>query len=261
MATATAQRVGFFGSSGEQLSGKLHLPGDSPRARLILSHCFTCNKDYKILVRLGRMLSQAGLAVLRFDYMGLGRSAGRFEDATVSRYIADLKAAVQWMEGRLPDLPTVLIGHSLGGAVSILTASETPSIGGVATMATSSDLSNLYRLLPELSGQRDPVEVSIGGKAYSISQEFLRDLNEHSLRDAVSRMQCPYLALHGTADTTTAIEHAEILFASARHPKAFFSLPAAGHLLERPQDAQMAGEILTTWIQQIVTADALGHPA
>lgn len=259
MTNATTKRVSFSGTGGGRLSGSLHLPGGPPQARLVLSHCFTCNKDYKILVRLGRALSCSGVAALRFDYVGLGQSAGRFEEATVSRYVADLKAAVGWMQAELPHGPIVLAGHSMGGAVSILTAAELPSIRGVATIATSSDLTSLHRLLHQLQQQRPekgPVEVAIGGKSYPISQEFLQDLKSHSLRECLLRLQCPYLALHGTDDSTTGIEHGEKLFAAARQPKAFFSIPGAGHLLDRPPDAELAAQILTLWIQRIVAADA-----
>ncbi|MEE8584617.1 MAG: alpha/beta fold hydrolase [Acidobacteriota bacterium] len=256
MPSATWQRVRFSGSGAETLSGVLHLPEGSPRASLILSHCFTCNKDYKVLVWLARAISEAGLAVLRFDYFGLGDSEGRFEGTTISRYIDDLKAAMDWVRQQVPDGPVLLAGHSLGGAVSILATVGTPHVRGVAVMATSADLSNLYRLLPQLAPQNrphdEPVEVTVGGKSYPLTPAFLQDLQSHSLLESVSMLECPFLVLHGTDDSTTGIEQGERLFAAARQPKAFFALPGAGHLMSRRQDAGLATRILLPWAERIV---------
>lgn len=256
MTQATTQKVHFRGSGPESLSGILHLPDGPPRASLVLSHCFTCNKDYKVLVWLARALSEEGLAVLRFDYFGLGASQGRFEETTISRYIGDLKAALDWVGGQVAGKPTLLAGHSLGGAVSILTAVQRPEVRGVAVMATSAGLSNLYRLLPQLApGNRlsnEPVEVRIGGKPYPIAPAFLKDLKRHSLLENVSKLDRPFLVLHGSADRTTGIEQGEKLFAAARQPKAFFALPGAGHLFDRRQDGELASQILSLWLAAVL---------
>ncbi|HSR69055.1 MAG TPA: alpha/beta fold hydrolase [Acidobacteriota bacterium] len=249
MTDASTRRVVFESSQGLKLSGILHRPSES-RGCVILSHCFTCNKNYKILVRLSRALAQAGIASLRFDFAGLGDSEGEFEETTISSDSHDLEQAVRWAvkEGMGP---VVLAGHSMGGTISIVTAGRLPEVAGLAVIGTTSDPGNIYRLLPGLDPARRPpensVDVTIAGRSYPISQEFLRDLEGLSLTGTLASYQKPFLVMHGTEDKTVGIEHGIKLFQTAKQPKSFLAIPGAEHLLGRRRDTDLAGAVLSAW--------------
>lgn len=253
MNEARTRKIRFPGGSGEMLAGVLHRPSHVIGS-FVLSHCFTCSKNYKVLVRLGRYLSEAGFAVLRFDFAGLGESEGDFERTTLRSDVSDIQAAVDWMRSEELGWP-ILAGHSMGGAASVLAAERIAQVPAAAVIATASDTANLMRLLPDLSPRERPsqgsIEVTIGGQQYPLSQEFLSDIQDYSLPDSVAALERPFLVLHGTRDTTVPIHHGEKLFAAAQQPKSFFALPEAEHLLSRPQDSDSAGAVLAAWAARI----------
>lgn len=249
MTDASTRKITFESSQGLTLSGVLQRPASS-RGCVILSHCFTCNKNYKILVRLGRTLAQAGIASLRFDYAGLGESQGQFEDTTLSSDSRDLERAVSWVLDQGLG-PVALAGHSMGGAISIVTAARLPKVAGLAVIGTTSDPGNLYRLLPKLAPDNRPqgrsVTVEIAGISYPISQAFLDDLERHDLKSNAASLGKPFLVIHGTEDSTVDISHGQALFQAARQPKSFLAVPGAEHLLGRREDTDLAGAVLAAW--------------
>ena len=112
--------VSFAGSDGN-LSGLLELPLSPPRCYALFAHCFTCTKDIAAASRIARALTQKGIAVLRFDFTGLGNSDGDFANTNFSSNIGDLLKACEFLRQNY-QAPQLLIGHSLGGAAILAMA-------------------------------------------------------------------------------------------------------------------------------------------
>lgn len=248
--TKTAQIEG--GAFGRLASVWVEPP--TPKGAVIFSHCFTCNKNYRVLVHLARAAAAAGFASLRFDFSGLGDSAGKFADSTVDSKIHDLKACISWVEDRGLQ-PTALAGHSMGGAISLLTAAQVAAVGGVSLIGTSSDLGRLADLLPSIAvsePREGSFEIETAGNRFTIRPAFLASLRrDRSLTEIAADLRKPFLVLHGTADRTVEIEHGLRLFEAAGQPKSFVALPGADHLLSRARDTELAGKVLAAWLDAV----------
>jgi uncharacterized protein len=243
------RRVTFPGGREAKLTGILHLPDGASGCAVLMTHCFTCSKDYRIIVRLARNLAEAGAAVLRFDFTGLGESEGDFRESTISTDVADVRAAARWLASQGLG-SCVLVGHSLGGAASLLAAREMPEAAAVVVIATPSSTTHLKRLFPEGDRQtRDFFEVDIAGRKFKLSPRFVEELEKHSLRDTAAELGRPFLVLHGTEDRVVKIEQGEMLFAAARQPKSFIALQGADHLITQPAHLESAGQLLSTWLR------------
>jgi putative redox protein len=249
------KRLRFENASGDQLAALLDLPvDDEPIAYALFAHCFTCSKDYKGVARVSRALAAEGVAVLRFDFTGLGESEGDFSDTTFSSNVDDLVAAAAFMEREFEG-PKILIGHSLGGAAVLHAARRIPSASAVATLAAPSSMDHLAGVIR--SSQADIEEsgkavVQIGGRSFRIRREFLDDLSKVNMRDAVSGLGMPLLVCHSPADRTVGIDNATEIFAVAKHPKCFLSLDSADHLCSNPADARYAGSVIASWVRRYI---------
>jgi alpha-beta hydrolase superfamily lysophospholipase len=248
------ERVAIPGHTGLNLAGVLHSPeGSVVKGTLVFCHCFTCSKDYKLLVWLARELVQEGYCVLRFDFTGLGDSEGEFRDSTLSTDIQDLIEVVNWLESR-GNKVVGLLGHSLGGTVAILGAGQISGVQPVVVLGTSHDPDRVTRLLDEESWQalqdQGCVSVRVGGQELPFSQRFVQDLKVHSLKETVSLWDKALLIVHGTADRIVPLSSAEELFEAAKYPKALVSIPGADHLFvnDRSQAPNIA-TIIDQWVQ------------
>jgi uncharacterized OsmC-like protein/pimeloyl-ACP methyl ester carboxylesterase len=254
------EHVRFPGSQGGELVGRLESPDGEVAATALFAHCFTCSKDLKAAGWLSRALVDRGIAVLRFDFTGIGESEGDFAATDFSSNVADLEAAGAYLRAR-GQAPRLLVGHSLGGAAVLVAASAFPEAVAVATLAAPSDPSFiadvLRRRAPELA-ESGAVEVDLGGgRAFRITRDLLADLEEQPLRQAVSDLGKPLLILHSPDDAVVPVAHAERLFAAARHPKSFVALPGASHLLADAGAARYAGEVLAAWAGRYLSAGEL----
>ena len=251
------QDVSFAGPLGQQLAGKLHLPQGSYRGAAIFAHCFTCSKETLAASRIAAGLARAGLAVLRFDFTGLGRSEGAFSDSSFASNIEDLKAAAQFMAaekfGTHSLAPHLLIGHSLGGAAVLVAASEIGTISAVATIGAPSFAGHVLHLfdqaVDEIEANRQ-AEVHIGGRPFVVGAGMVQDLKARMTAKHIADLRCDLLVLHSPIDSIVGIENAAEIFAHAKHPKSFVSLDKANHLLTDAGDANFAAEVISSWAQR-----------
>jgi putative redox protein len=243
------QKIRFLGATGDQLVGRLHPPKGPAQAWALFAHCFTCSKDLHAGRRISAALAARGIGTLRFDFTGIGESQGDFADTNFSSNVADLVAAANWLRDN-HDAPSLLVGHSLGGAAVLMAASQVPESRAVITINTSSDPSDLLDALPHLAGEvetRGVAEVRLGGRTFTVKRQFLRDLREQNLKRTLATLHRALLILHSPQDEVVNIEHAARLYQAARHPKSYVSLDGADHLLKRPEDARYVGEVIAAW--------------
>lgn len=243
--------VSFPGSQGAILTGLMDLPDDGVdlRACAVFAHCFTCSKDLRVVRGVARELTKEGIAVLRFDFTGLGHSEGDFAETTFSTNAGDLEAAGDWLAQHY-EAPKLLVGHSLGGAAVLLAAGNMPSVEAVATIGAPCDPGHVSHLLSGAEfDEDDRAEVVLAGRAFTISKEFLADLDGHNMERRIAKLDRPLIIFHSPVDTVVGIENAERIYTAAKHPKSFVSLHEADHLVTDPKTAAYLGHILSAWSQ------------
>jgi alpha/beta superfamily hydrolase len=244
------KKLSFPGSQDYQLGARLDLPDDGePAAYALFAHCFTCTKDLKSVSNINQALTDQGIAVLRFDFTGLGESEGDFADTNFSSNVEDLIAACRFL-GADYRAPRLMIGHSLGGAAVIHAARHIPSCTAVATIAAPADLtlvSRVFRSSREQIERDGEAEVMLAGRPFSIKKQFFEDLERARMERAISDLGRALLIMHSPRDTSVPIDNAHRVFATAKHPKSFVALDRADHLLMNKQDSTYAGALIATW--------------
>jgi putative redox protein len=250
-----AQKVHFLNRQGHQLTGKLQLPADRhPHNFALFAHCFTCTKNLGAVRNISAALAQSGFGVLRFDFTGLGESEGEFSETNFSGNVEDLEDAAHFLKEQYK-APSLLVGHSLGGAAVIFAASHLPSVKAIATLGAPSDPEHVTHLL---RSNLDEIEaegkarVTIGGRGFTIKKQFLEDLQSHSLPEVVKSLERALLILHSPQDLIVSIKNAEEIYRAARHPKSFVSLDGADHLLSGEADSSYAGSVIAQWASRYV---------
>lgn len=245
----SSTHVEFLGAHGVALSGRLEQPEGPPAAFAIFAHCFTCTKDIAAASRISRELSTHGIAVLRFDFTGLGGSDGEFANTTFSSNIDDLVQAANYLRSE-HQAPTILIGHSLGGAAVLAAAHQIPEVRAVATIAAPADTDHMLHLL---SGSRTDIEehgeaeVRVGDRPFRIRKEFLDDVQSQPQAARIKDLKAALMVMHSPLDQTVGIQNAAQIFTTARHPKSFVAIDGADHLLSRPSDSRFVASILAAW--------------
>ncbi len=245
----TTERLTFAGSTGAKLAGVLHRPDGTARGSVLLAHCFTCSKDLHTMTRLARGLADAGYAVMRFDFTGIGESGGDFSRKTVSHNVRDIVVAARTLIERGYG-PCALLGHSLGGAATLLAASRLKAVRSVAVIGAPASPDHVRHLLTDHEDaiRRDgETVVEIAGRPFPVSLEFLDDLERHDQTGEVSRLGRPLMVVHAVDDDTVPITEGERIFAAAEHPKAFVSLPDADHLLTSRSSAEAVLTLVVAW--------------
>lgn len=244
-----------FDSHGVTLSGALEMPDTAPRCYAVFAHCFTCGKDIAAASRISRALTNAGIAVLRFDFTGLGNSEGDFANTNFSSNVQDLLAAVDFLRVHHA-APKLLIGHSLGGAATLVAAASVPEATAVVTIGApySADhvIHNFQASIPavERDGQ---AKVMLGQREFTIQRQFLEDLRAQSGAELGS-LRKALLVMHSPGDSTVGIAEAEKIYVAARHPKSFISLDDADHLLTRRQDSEYVAATIAAWADRYLPA-------
>jgi uncharacterized OsmC-like protein/pimeloyl-ACP methyl ester carboxylesterase len=243
------ERFLFTGSEGQQLAAALDTPDGEIHAYALFAHCFTCGKDALAAKRIAVALAAKGIAVLRFDFTGLGSSEGDFANSTFSSNVADLvRAADHLRETR--KAPAILIGHSLGGAAILAAAGQIPDARAVVTIAAPSDPAHVTGFFAdriEHIRKHGEGEVSLAGRPFRIKREFLDDIAEHGLMEHVAKLHKALLVMHAPTDDTVGIDNATRIFVTAKHPKSFVSLAGADHLLTNKNDANYVADVIAAW--------------
>ena len=250
----TVQRVTFEGSQGGALAGRLDLPAGAVAATALFAHCFTCSKDIFAAKRVATELARRGIAVLRFDFTGLGASDGEFASSNFSSNCEDLLGAAAWLREHL-EAPGLLVGHSLGGAAVLAVAGDIAEAKAVVTIGAPADadhvLRNFHADLDRIETDGE-AEVRLAGRSFHIRKQFLEDVRGQRLRERVAAMRKALLVLHSPTDEVVGIDNASAIFTAARHPKSFISLAGADHLLSRREDAGYAAEVIAAWASRFV---------
>ena len=256
------QPINFPGASGARLSARLDAPVEAPLAYALFAHCFTCSKETKAATAISAALAERGVAVLRFDFTGLGGSEGDFANTNFSSNVADLLAAADHLRKHYR-APAILVGHSLGGAAVLAAATDVPECTGVATIGAPFDPKHLLHLIGGSTQaiERDgEAQVEIAGRAFRIKKQFLEDIQGHRLGEIVARMRKALLVMHSPRDTVVDIDNAGKIFAAAKHPKSFVSLDPADHLLSRREDAIYAGHVVAAWAERYLQPSSPALP-
>jgi uncharacterized OsmC-like protein/alpha-beta hydrolase superfamily lysophospholipase len=248
------ERFQFAGEGGHQLAAALDLPDGQVAAYALFAHCFTCGKDVLAARRIATALAARGIAVLRFDFTGLGSSEGEFANSTFSSNVADLvRAANHLRETR--GVPAILIGHSLGGAAILAAAGQIPDAKAVVTIAAPSDpahVTHFFKDKIEDIRTQGKVEVQLAGRPFHIKREFLDDIAEHGLMAHIAKLHKSLLIMHSPTDDTVGIENATNIFVAAKHPKSFVSLSGADHLLSGKRDGAYVADMIAAWAERYI---------
>jgi putative redox protein len=250
--------IEFVNPDGHRLSARLDLPTDDPPGAFALfAHCFTCSKHTKAISHISRALTGEGIAVLRFDFTGLGQSEGEFADTSLSSNVDDLIAAADFLNHRFR-APKIIIGHSFGGAAALMAAAKIPSAAAVATIAAPAEPAHVSRLLG--SSRREietegEARVQLAGRSFVLKKQFLEDLQSIDLQSKLRELNLALLIFHSPVDEVVGIENASRIFRSARHPKSFVSLDKADHMLSDNRDARYVGAVIAAWASRY-----LEHP-
>jgi putative redox protein len=248
MSTKSAKQI-EFPANGHLLSARLEQPDGPVRATAIFAHCFTCGKDVVAAARIAHALTGYGIAVLRFDFTGIGASEGDFSETNFSSNVADLLAAADYLRAR-GMAPAMLIGHSLGGAAVLAAAGSVPELKAVVTIGAPSEPSQLIGLLGEHveTIERDgQARVNLAGRPFNIKRHFIEDAARHQLHDKIARLKRALLVMHAPLDDTVDIAHANRILQAAKHPKSFVSLDDADHLITRRADALYVAGVIAAW--------------
>lgn len=250
-----AKNLEFKNANGETLAARLDLPvDDQPLAYALFAHCFTCSKNLKAVGNISRALNLQGIAVLRFDFTGLGESEGDFADTNFSSNVADLVEAAKFL-GSGYEEPKILIGHSLGGAAVLQAAEQLPSVLAVATIGAPCSPDHVTHLLEsrrEEIEKNGVAEVVLAGRKFTIKKQFLDDLDQAGMKNRIAALNRALLVLHSPIDNTVGIENAAEIFQAAKHPKSFISLDTADHLLTEEADSVYAGTVIGAWARKYV---------
>jgi uncharacterized OsmC-like protein/alpha-beta hydrolase superfamily lysophospholipase len=260
---ARSEKITFTNAGGQVLAARLDLPAAAPVAYALFAHCFACSKDVLAASRISQGLAARGIAILRFDFTGLGASEGEFGNTNFSSNLEDLVAAADFLRER-HQAPMLLVGHSLGGAAMLAAAQRVPEAVAVATIGAPSDPAHVGRLFAtaraEIEAEGDAL-VTLGGRSFRVRRQFLDDIAGHRLKESVARLRKALMIFHAPRDEVVGIEHAGEIFVAARHPKSFVSLDNADHLLTRRADADYVAEVLVAWASRYLPAGEVVAPA
>ena len=250
------KELNIVNRNGETLAAHLNIPLNGEINNVaVFAHCFTCSSSLAVVKNISNELTSNGISVLNFDFTGLGRSEGEFSDTNFSNNISDIEDVNNFLIENYV-APTIMIGHSLGGAAAIIASSKLENIQAVVSISAPSFVKHVTKLFNsdvETINQKGFSQLSIGGRPFTIKKQFLDDLEMHNLEDEVKLLRKPLLIMHSPQDNIVGIENAANLYHKAYHPKSFISLDGADHLLTNKDDAFYVANVIGSWIKRYVT--------
>ena len=246
--------VSIDGSAGT-LRGTLHIPNGEVKGAVLFAHCFTCSRSLKTTQHMSTGIEDGGFAVLRFDFTGLGQSEGDFADTNVTTNIEDIEAAADYLQRR--DLgPLVMVGHSLGGAATLLAAGNISAAKVVVAIAAPFRADHVRHLFTDADVEKisetGRATVSIAGRPFDVSRSFFEDLKRHCTPERIAALKRPLLVVHGTGDTVVDIAEGEYIYAEAVQPKWFAAIPGADHMFMKPGVVEQATAAIRTFLDVII---------
>lgn len=248
------EKRSFPSPAGHELAARFDRPDGPIRGYALFAHCFTCTKDIVAARRIAANLSRLGVAVLRFDFTGLGSSEGEFANTSFVSNVADLIAAADYLRAN-DEAPTLLIGHSLGGAAVLAAAGDIPEVKGVVTIGAPADaehvLHNFEASIEEIE-REGSAEVTLAGRKFRIGKGFVEAARATSLTERIASLRASLLVMHSPIDQTVGVDNATRIFSAAKHPKSFVSLDKADHLLSQADDAEFAAEVIAGWASRLL---------
>ncbi len=250
------EKIWFEGAFGDRLSAKLDWPGEGDvRAWVLFAHGFSIGKDLKPIRTVSKTLVETGFGMMRFDFTGLGQSAGDFSDTNFSSNVKDILGAAEYLRAHR-QAPAVLIGHSFGGTAALMAALDIPECKAVATIGSPCDTKHIVH---QFAGQLEEIEeegeaqVLLAGRPFVIKEQFLEDVANQDMGKAISTLGRALMVFHSPGDRVVGIENASHIYSEARHPKSFVSLDGADHLLlKNPRDAEFAARVLAAWSRRYI---------
>ena len=250
-----SHKIEFPGAAGDKLAARLDVP-PSPRAFALFAHCFTCGKDIFAASQIAKALTARGIAVLRFDFTGIGASEGEFANTNFSSNVQDLVAAADYLRTNHA-APALLIGHSLGGAAVLAAAPHVPEATAVVTIAAPAEAAHVtHNFAADLAeiADKGTATVTLSGRSFTITRQFLDDLAGQNLLDGLPKLKKALLVCHAPRDEYVGIDNATRIFVAARHPKSFLSLDTADHLLRKREDAIYVADVMAAWASRYLPA-------
>ena len=254
---ATTVKAEFEGHSGAALAARIDIPAGQVRATAIFAHCFTCSKDLLAAKTVSGELARMGIAVMRFDFTGLGSSKGEFAHTNFSSNVQDLHIAADYLREN-HQAPSMIIGHSLGGAAVLAAAGDIPEVTAVVTIGAPADtkhvLHNFDSNIKEIEDKGE-AEVNLAGRKFTIQKQFLDDARATKLEERIGKLNKALLVLHSPIDKTVGVENAAKIFTAAKHPKSYVSLDNADHLVTKAEDAAYAAKVIASWAERYLPED------
>jgi putative redox protein len=251
-----SEKVTFKNKNGLTISAIIDWPlNQSPKATALFAHCFTCNKNLTAVKNISRGLTESGLAVLRFDFTGLGQSEGEFEETNFETNIEDLEDAANYLEERI-EAPKLLIGHSLGGTAILHSAHKIKSSKGIVTIGSPFDPKHVTHLFQDKVSEikeKGSAKIHIGGRPFRVNKKMIETLKNADSDLLVKKLGKALLILHSPQDKIVEVANAEKIYTAAHHPKSFISMDGADHLLSDKKDSKYVGDIIGSWIKRYIT--------
>lgn len=247
-------KFSFTGSQGHELAARLDIPDDAPLAYALFAHCFTCSKDIYAASSISKALNEDGIAVLRFDFTGLGDSEGEFSNTNFTSNVQDLVKAADYMRETI-EAPSILIGHSLGGAAVLMAAKYIAEAKAIVTIGAPADAEHVMHNFSDKHSEimeKGEAEVSLGGRPFRIKKQFIEDIKAQNPEEDIGNLGRALLVMHAPLDNIVGVENAAKIFTVAKHPKSYVSLDDADHLLSKKEDAAYTARVIAAWVSRYI---------
>jgi uncharacterized OsmC-like protein len=153
--------------------------------------------------------------------------------------------------------PSLLVGHSLGGAAVLAAAARVPEARAVATLGAPFEVGHVLKQfaarVPEVEARGEAV-VDLAGRPFAIRRAFVEEARAQEQAPRIAALGRALLVMHAPTDGVVGVENARAIFEAAKHPKSFVALDGADHLLSRREDASYAARVLAAWASRFLPA-------